>query len=218
MKAFLMGSRPAQGRPPSGGVHHGPLCGAAAGPGVLLGVGAIPAASPLTRCGGLLRRRPMNRLPGFAAQDHGVGWQGSGPGGSPFLHAALTPRRPTARHSPRFWRRRVRCRGALRRGGSTRCSWRRSGRMSGIIVQCGQYCRPAHLPPRLQGTMPGFRPGVNTDSTEVNGGPSLHVGAKDYSRPRSAQLRLVLLETGLPRFVDCPLMGSWTKSPQKVRL
>jgi hypothetical protein len=46
----LMGSCLAQGRPPprgAEGLHRGPPCGEASGPGPLLGLGAIPAASPL---------------------------------------------------------------------------------------------------------------------------------------------------------------------------
>src|SRR6267378_4899752 len=51
---FLDGVTPRTGAAPppggAGGLHHGPLCGAAAGPGVLgRGVGAIPTASTVVR-------------------------------------------------------------------------------------------------------------------------------------------------------------------------
>jgi hypothetical protein len=46
---FLDGVTPRTGAAPppggAGGLHHGPPCGAAAGPGVLLRMGAIPAVS-----------------------------------------------------------------------------------------------------------------------------------------------------------------------------
>jgi hypothetical protein len=87
--------------------------------------------------------------------------------------------------------------------------------MSGIIVQSGQYCRQLISRRGFKERCPSFRPGLNTDSTEFNGGLSLHVGARDtpaLSRPNFVWSRW--RPAGLASST-APLMGSWTKSPQK---
>ncbi len=65
-------------------------------------------------------------------------------------------------------------------------------------------------------TRPAVRAGDNADGPQVNGRPSLDVGATDYSRRQSAQLPFVRLMTGWLRFVHCgPRTGTLTSSPLK---